>query len=209
MCAGITGASKRKRTAANHRAATSRETTGEARSRGVRAPPQEQPLNHQRQTQRKQFLSCFPRDQLPGRHHATEFSLRTANNATIRTYGYTTLRLDIAPRRAFVWHFIIADVAIPIIGADFLSHFSLLPDYRRGLMVDGRTGEEFTAARVDARQHSVKVLETSSRIPGPVPGAHPTGRAAPTVRHSTEHHIRTTPGPPVFSRTRRLAPERL
>jgi len=29
------------------------------------------------------------------------------------------------------------------------------------------------------------------------------------VRHNTTHHIRTTPGPPVACRPRRLAPDRL
>ena len=47
-----------------------------------------------------------------------------ANGFTINTYGVRTFELDLGLRRAFMWKFVVADVAKPIIGADFLDHCS-------------------------------------------------------------------------------------
>ena len=47
-----------------------------------------------------------------------------ANGFTINTYGVRTFELDLGLRQAFMWKFVVADVAKPIIGADFLDHCS-------------------------------------------------------------------------------------
>ena len=56
----------------------------------------------------------------------SNYKMYAANGSTISTYGIRTFELGLGLRRAFTWKFVIADVAKPIIGADFLNHFGLL-----------------------------------------------------------------------------------
>jgi len=56
------------------------------------------------------------------------------------TYGTIMLQPNLGLRREFPWRFIVADVLQPIIGADFLAHYHLLPDMRRKKLLDGKTG---------------------------------------------------------------------
>ncbi|GFX78330.1 uncharacterized protein TNCV_345271 [Trichonephila clavipes] len=60
---------------------------------------------------------------------------------------------------------------------------------------------------------SIKIISGESTPYDHILKEYPTlTRPAGTLRnisHSTVHHIRTTPGPPVFCRLRRLAPERM
>jgi len=51
-----------------------------------------------------------------------------------------TIKADFSLRRAFPWRFIIADVGQPIIGSDFLAHYDLLPDMKKGKLIDRKTG---------------------------------------------------------------------
>ena len=57
----------------------------------------------------------------------TNTHLVAANGSRILTYGYKSLRLFFSGS-IIQWQFIIADVSIPLIGADFLSRFRLLVD---------------------------------------------------------------------------------
>ena len=121
----------------------------------------------------------------------------------------TLLQTITQPRRIFI----IADIKSPIIGADFLRHYSLLVDMTRSRLVDGIT--------------QLRVQGISSQVSSPSPTVcHPqptnifTAIVAefPTVlqphfysqsvKHDITHHIRTT-GPPLKARTRRLPPEKL
>jgi hypothetical protein len=58
--------------------------------------------------------------------------LFAANNTSIQVYGSKLLIVDLKLRRTFKWVFTVADVRKPILGADFLSHYHLLPDLKRG-----------------------------------------------------------------------------
>uniref|UniRef100_A0A1X7VY68 Uncharacterized protein n=1 Tax=Amphimedon queenslandica TaxID=400682 RepID=A0A1X7VY68_AMPQE len=57
-----------------------------------------------------------------------KLTLQAANGTCITTYGKRSLTLDLGLRRSFQWVFIVADVAVPILGADFLRHFGLVVD---------------------------------------------------------------------------------
>lgn len=48
-----------------------------------------------------------------------EFSLFAANDTVINTYGLSELNLNLGLPKTYLWNFVIADVPIPIIGADF------------------------------------------------------------------------------------------
>ncbi|XP_077548412.1 uncharacterized protein LOC144161657 [Haemaphysalis longicornis] len=76
-------------------------------------------------------VCCYPQHHLQGPRPPTSFELSAANQSTVKTYG--SLRLHIQLKnlcRYFHWNFVIAEVAEPIIGSDFLAHYNLLPDCR-------------------------------------------------------------------------------
>lgn len=159
-------------------------------------------------------LCVFPRTMLKNRHVKTDLVLSAANGTVINTYGFVNFILNLGLRRDYAWRFIVADVTRAIIGVDFLSHYGLVVDVRNQRLIDGNTSLATPAllARKAEDVTSVKVMSGSStyhtilehypEITHP-PGIHRT----PT--HSTVHHIRTTPGPPVSSTPRRLAPDKL
>ena len=59
-----------------------------------------------------------------------DYFLYAANGATIPTYGWVSRSLSLGLCRDLTWHFIVTEVELPIIGVDFLSHISLLVDFR-------------------------------------------------------------------------------
>jgi len=86
-------------------------------------------------------VSVYP----PQKHHmfrgkAEPYQLYAANGSVIPTYGTKTLQPDLSLRREFPWRFNIADVLQPIIEADFLAHYHLLPDMKKKKLIDGETG---------------------------------------------------------------------
>uniref|UniRef100_A0A1X7TWI7 Uncharacterized protein n=1 Tax=Amphimedon queenslandica TaxID=400682 RepID=A0A1X7TWI7_AMPQE len=74
-----------------------------------------------------------------------KLTLQAANGTFIITYGKRSCMLDLGLRRSFQLVFIVADVAVLILGADFLCHFGLvdmshycLRDQETKLMVKGQ-----------------------------------------------------------------------
>ena len=59
---------------------------------------------------------------------------------TITTYGTSKRIVDVGLNREYASTFIIADIKQPIIGADFLIHYSLLVDLNSHCLRDMRTG---------------------------------------------------------------------
>lgn len=160
-------------------------------------------------------LSCYPRRWLSSHHRATDYMLYAANSSNIQTYGTIRLCLNIGLRRNFLWNFIIADVSAAIIGADFLAHYHLLPDCASKRLLDGETGLQCNAIIASVEQNSVKAVSCT----GPNPRflqllaefptiTRPSGTPR-EVRHDTFHYIKTTEGPPVSCRARRLGPLKL
>lgn len=160
-------------------------------------------------------LCVFPRVQLRERRARTDYLLTAANGTTINTYGFAHLRLDLGLRRVFPWRFVVADVTKAIIGVDFLSFYNLIVDCRNQKLLDNTTSLSSPASLAldTSNVHSVKVFSGESSyhkllmrdfqaITRPAGTQH-------TIPHNTLHHIRTTPGPPVFCTPRRLAPDKL
>ena len=61
--------------------------------------------------------------------------LLAANGSNIRTYGEQTVQLNIGQRQ-YSWKFVVADVASPIPGADFLRTHALLVEMANRRLVD-------------------------------------------------------------------------
>lgn len=160
-------------------------------------------------------LCVFPRSQLHERRTATGYKLTAANGTTIDTYGYAHLNLDLALRRNYPWTFVVADVTKPIIGVDFLCHYNLIVDCKNKKLIDNTTSLSTPAslAKHSSNILSVKILTGDSQFHHLLTREFPEiTRPAGTLRtvpHNTKHYIRTTPGPPVSSPPRRLAPDKL
>lgn len=159
-------------------------------------------------------LCVFPRSAVKTPCFKSKFNLTAANNTVIHTFGLSQLQLDLGLRRVFTWSFTIADVSRPIIGIDFLSHYGLLVDCKNQRLIDGITSLSVNALctgspddiasikTITGESDFHKLLREFSEItrPAGVPSS---------PKHNTLHYIRTTPGPPVSSKPRRLDPARL
>ena len=55
------------------------------------------------------------------------------------TFGLINKTVDFGLRRDMFWDFYVADIPYSVIGADFLSHFDLVPDLKRLRLVDNIT----------------------------------------------------------------------
>lgn len=157
-------------------------------------------------------LCCYPRNYLKSHHTVTDYDVRAANGSAIKTYGIINLRLNFGLRRDFRWNFVISDVSTPIIGADFLSHYNLLPDCHKQRLVDGSTKLSIPVSISNCNQVSIKTIAVDSpyaKILLDFPNITRPPGLPRTVNHSTVHHIITTEGPPVSCRPRRLAPQKL
>lgn len=158
-------------------------------------------------------LCVFPRTALCDRRTRTGYNLCAANGSSIATYGYVNLDLDFGLRRTFAWRFVVADVTKPIIGVDFLNFYNLVVDCRNKRLIDNLTSVTATATLANCKNvSSVKVVTGETqfhKILDEYPEiTRPAGKHH-TTPHNTVHHIRTTPGPPVSSPPRRLAPDKL
>lgn len=157
-------------------------------------------------------LCVFPRQMVRGPRERSDYQLTAANGTVINTYGMMTLKLNIGLRREFIWRFVVADVSKPIIGVDFLDHFDLMVDIRNRRLVDRKTTLTVRGKPADVEGPSVKTVVGASayhQLLAQIPElTRPSGTPMKTT-HQTVHYIKTTPGPPVSSKPRRLAPDRL
>ncbi|XP_036347469.1 uncharacterized protein LOC118756838, partial [Rhagoletis pomonella] len=160
-------------------------------------------------------LSVYPRDLLnKASCNPIGYQLYAANGTLIQTYGLITLVPDLGLRRDFTWRFIVADVTKPIIGADFLSHFDLLVDLKRKCLRDGITNLTSKIMLLNTKSaESIKAIGGDSvyirLIREYEDITKPDTSYSRTIKHTTMHHIKTTDGPPVKCKARRLCPQKL
>lgn len=76
------------------------------------------------------------------------FTLRAANGSRSNTYGQVSLSLGLGLRRSFSWLFTVADVKMPILGADFLAHYQLAVDMSTHTLID-KTPRNLAIADID------------------------------------------------------------
>lgn len=154
-------------------------------------------------------LCCYPRSWLSRRPQVAEYTLRAANGSDIKTYGLLPLCLNLGLRRDFHWNFVIADVSTAIIGSDFLAHYDLLPDCGGKRLLDKKTGMSCSAVAAAIEQVSVRLIMDNLSILAEFPDITRPPGIQREIKHRTVHHIRTTDGPPVSCRPRRLGPLKL
>lgn len=155
-------------------------------------------------------VSCIPLPKHLRHLKPDPLQLFAANDSKICTYGSKLLNVDLGLRRDFTWKFLMANVPIPIIGADFLQNFDLLIDLKRRKLIDNVT--KLTQPGIISKSpdyFSVKLISGNSiyhQILAEFPELTKLSSRVQPVKHNTVHYIETT-GPPIHSKPRRLNPE--
>lgn len=149
----------------------------------------------------RKFASSFYPDQT--------IKLVNANGSSIATFGNIKRRIDIGLGSDFEWTFVVADVSMPILGADFMRFHDLLIDVKNKRLLESRylSSIPLSVASVQAyagifcaqvdRNPYLKLL---ARYPSLLK---PTFSSA-VASHNVRHYIQTT-GQPCHSRARRLS----
>ncbi|MBM6549271.1 hypothetical protein, partial [Streptococcus dysgalactiae] len=140
-------------------------------------------------------------------------TLRAANGTPISTYGQKFLTLNLGLRRSYRWIFTIAAIPFPILGIDFLQHFDLLVDVKRRRLLDRHTSLQVSGTPSTVAAITPLYATPDTSLPfGNLLAEYPTllrqTGPIPAVTTQVTHQILTR-GPPVFSRPRRLAPDKL
>lgn len=139
-----------------------------------------------------------------------EYKLYAANGSEIKTYGETTLILDVGLRRQYRWTFVVADVKQPILGADFLEKYNLLVDMRHKRLVDGVTGLLSPARIINSDSPTIKTINAEvpfADLLQKYPDITKPFCAKDTPKHDVVHQI-ITEGHPVVSKCRPLSAEK-
>ena len=139
--------------------------------------------------------------------------LTAANGSNIRTYGTSTLQIAIPQlRRSFQWNCFVADVTVPLLGADFLKHYKLLVDMTDKHLVDKETGFHIKCKPCLNKEIlslypifaiDTKLPKSISTLLTKYKSLTSDFTAIEPVKHNTKHHINTN-GLPVHSRVRPL-----
>lgn len=155
-------------------------------------------------------VSCFPKS-LTNFSRKQELLLFAANGSEIATFGKKSMDLNFGLRRNFSWTFIVADITQPIIGIDFLERYGLLIDVKNRLLIDRETSCQTKGLLCSGPSSGLTLISESSeyhsllkKFPELLNANLIVSSKPPDVSHCIE-----TTGPPVFSKPRRLAPEKL
>lgn len=158
-------------------------------------------------------LSVIPPSSTEKGNAPCKFNLFAANGSQIKTYGSKSVTLDLGLRRHIRWIFVIADVQTPIIGSDLLKKFDLLIDIKNHQIIDKLTSLSTKGSIVvNDTNVSIKTISGISiyhQIVTEFPDILNMSTFKTTIRkHTVKHHI-TTKCSPLFSKPRRLNPEKL
>ena len=153
--------------------------------------------------------SLIPRKYVPNPGRKGK-PLKAANGSRINTYGFRQQSIDVGGRH-YKWKFLVADVFLPILGADFLAAYHLLVDVRRKMIYPAADNggpkrplpqPEPTQIASIQDDYSDLIKEFSEVFASDL-----THRPSDKTSHSVVHHIKTE-GPPVYAKFRRLSPEK-
>lgn len=156
-------------------------------------------------------ISVIPPTGNDKNNRSCQFTLFAANGSTIKTYGSKSATLNLGLNRPIKWIFIIADVKTGIIGSDLLHKFDLLVDIKNNKLIDNLT-KQSTSGQITTHNNlqikSISKLSIYHQIIQEFPDLLDLSTFKTTVRkHNVVHHIKTK-GPPIFSKPRRLTPEK-
>lgn len=156
-------------------------------------------------------VSVLPATGLEKRSKQPGSSLLAANGSSISTYGTRKLSLNFASN-TYHWDFVIADVARPLLGADFLRSNSLLVDVKRKRLVDAATYYSTPLQSSTSLALRLGAISTSTEQYNVLLNEFPDITTPNFVQSPTKHgmeHLIITKGQPVHARSRRLPPDKL
>ena len=159
-------------------------------------------------------VSVVPATEQERRKAPMEKELVAANGSRIRCYGEKKVRFHVGSR-TYEWKFLVADVKRSLIGADFLTHSSLLVDLRNKQMVHP---DDLNATPLQQTKHRSRISGltfAASARPSPLSKLF---AEFPTVtvpnfkiehpKHAVRHTIETR-GQPIRAKARPLPPQKL
>ena len=139
-------------------------------------------------------VSVLPKSCTNRTSDAACLPLVAANNTTINTYGNCRHVVDVGLKRDYKWTFIVADVKQPIIGADFLIHYSLLVDLKNRCLRDMCTGLAIPATLSSIKPLSLNRVDTVqndyTKLLGQFPElTRPTTKQQKATQYSRAHDV--------------------
>ena len=156
-------------------------------------------------------VSVLPATSRDRRERQRGVSLVAANGTKITTYGTKTIPLNLGFRK-MRWTFTLADVAQPILGADFFRNQRIAIDIHGRRLFDIDTYVSVPVRHTKATTLGLHSLASSNnqyvQLMAEFPTLSTPNFSAAEVKHRVEHFIMTK-GPPVHSRARRLSTEKL
>ncbi|GFO16288.1 transposon ty3-g Gag-Pol polyprotein [Plakobranchus ocellatus] len=137
--------------------------------------------------------------------------LQAANGTSISTYGSRNVSLRFN-ETTYDARLIIADVKRPLLGADFFRRHNLLVDLNGQRLIEADTYLSCPCSTSRVAKTELAPIERDSnkfrKVLQEFPALLQPTFTSTAVKHGVEHYICTT-DPPVHSRARRLAPDRL
>ena len=157
------------------------------------------------------MVSILPATKIDKQRGATGADLQAANGTPIKTFGKTIVNIIIA-NRSFSHECIIADVRSRILGADFLADNYLAPNHRDCSIIDLSTFESLPASYSDAFSSPISFVNQANdkfyKLLDSFPSITTPAFTIKQPSHGVKHHIPTL-CPPIQSRVRKLAPDKL
>ena len=140
--------------------------------------------------------------------------LVAANRSRIRCYGEKKLRLHVGAR-VYEWKFLVAEVRRPLIGADFLTHSSLLVNLRNKQLVHPEELHSTPLHRTRRRSRITGLAVAATANPSPLaklltefPSVAVPNFKIDRPKHEVRHTIETR-GQPIRAKARPLPPQKL
>ena len=140
--------------------------------------------------------------------------LVAANGSRIRCYGEKKVRLHVGTRQ-YEWPFLVADVRRPLIGADFLTHSSLLVDLRNRQLIHPEELKATPLHRTRRRSHITGLAFAATANPSPLarvfaefPSVTRPNFKLDRPKHEVRHTIEMR-GQPIRAKARPLPPQKL
>ncbi|KAJ8890751.1 hypothetical protein PR048_010260 [Dryococelus australis] len=155
---------------------------------------------------------CCELELLPPIHHRRKFWSKISHRH-MRRYLCSTSHdpLDLGLNCSYIWLFVQADVQAPVVGADFLKHFNLLPAVSNGQLLDANISLTTTCSiAVDSAINKLYTVPPGHSYTDlkEFPGILQQNPSFIIPSCNVTHAIKTT-GPPVHSRAWQLPPYKL
>uniref|UniRef100_A0A5S6QYL9 RNA-directed DNA polymerase n=1 Tax=Trichuris muris TaxID=70415 RepID=A0A5S6QYL9_TRIMR len=171
-------------------------------------------------------VSILPPNATTGKTPApTAPRLRAANGTKITVFEVNRLtKVDLGLGRVYSFKFLVADMPMAILGADFLREHGLIPDLRAACLRDGRTFLSVHSSGPQRGTGAIVHVSVENRCPSNQADgtkfqdirksqnfrslADPPGQFPSVTKPGVDHTIETR-GRPVYARSRRLRPDKL